>query len=328
MEVVTKGDFVDFFNKFIRKSVSQTLVKPSTEYETSTFRQPELYGLPVFAIGYGGRTVSYLGQYIAHKIIKAKLNGRIETRWKILTGFVRVVAKHVEEEHYIEVFANGVPSVGIIEYLNNRDQYILIEDRKELNEIECREEDIINLSGVMKYEDPVILIDVTGLLREMPSDILGRYTEILAVYKSLQNQIFEMEQIIDDLKVELETTKAENRILRSQIHRLSTRILSISGVLMHYKSELLKMKELMQFHIERLEAVKEGKERLQAVINDFYDILDTYASAIAEVFEKFSQLERMGEEIERTSAELKKAELKKGKKQEKQEKKEDEEGDG
>ena len=304
---VTKDDFTEIFNKFMRRTVAQSLTKPQTEYETSIFRQPELYGLPVFVIGYGGRPISYLGQYIAHKVIKAKLNGRIETRWRILTGFVRVIAKHREDDIYIEVFANGVPSAGVAEWLNNRDQYILIEDRKELNEIECREEDIINLSGVMKYEDPVILIDVTGLLKELPTDLFARYTELVTVYKSLQNQIYEMEQIIDDLKVELETTKAENRVLRTQVHRLNTRIMSVAGALMHYKSELLKMKELMQFHLERLEAVKEGKERLQAVINDFYDILDAYESTVAEVAEKFTQIEKIGEETERTVSELKKA---------------------
>lgn len=301
MDFVTKEDFTETFNRFIRKTVSQTLAKPQTEYETSAFRQPELYGLPVFVVGYGGRPISYLGQYIAHKVIKAKLNGRVETRWRILTGFVRVIAKHIEDDIYIEVFANGVPSAGVAEWLNNRDKYVLIEDRKELNEIECREEDIVNLSGVMKYEDPVILIDVTGLLKELPSDIFARYTELLTVYKSLQSQIYEMEQIVDDLKVELETTKAENRILRTQVYRLNTRIMSVAGALMHYKSELLKMKEQMQFHLERLEAVKEGKERIQAVINDFYDILDTYESTVAEVAEKFIQLERIGEETERTA---------------------------
>jgi len=137
---VTKDDFTEIFNKFMRRTVAQSLTKPQTEYETSIFRQPELYGLPVFVIGYGGRPISYLGQYIAHKVIKAKLNGRIETRWRILTGFVRVIAKHRDDDIYIEVFANGVPSAGVAEWLNNRDQYILIEDRKELNEIECREE--------------------------------------------------------------------------------------------------------------------------------------------------------------------------------------------
>jgi len=306
MDFVTKEDFTETFNRFVRRTVSQTLARPQTEYETSAFRQPELYGLPVFVVGYGGRPISYLGQYIAHKVIKAKLNGRVETRWRILTGFVRVIAKHIEDDIYIEVFANGVPSAGVAEWLNNRDKYVLIEDRKELNEIECREEDIVNLSGVMKYEDPVILVDVTGLLKELPSDIFARYTELVTVYKSLQSQIYEMEQIVDDLKVELETTKAENRILRTQVHRLNTRIMSVAGALMHYKSELLKMKEQMQFHLERLEAVKEGKERIQAVINDFYDILDTYESTVAEVADKFTQLERIGEETERTASEYRK----------------------
>jgi len=305
-KLVTKDDFTEIFNKFMRRTVAQSLTKPQTEYETSIFRQPELYGLPVFVIGYGGRPISYLGQYIAHKVIKAKLNGRIETRWKILTGFVRVIAKHREDDIYIEVFANGVPSAGVVEWLNNRDQYILIEDRKELNEIECREEDIVNLSGVMKYEDPVILIDVTGLLRELPSDIFARYTEIVTVYKSLQNHVFEMEQIIDDLKVELETTKAENRFLRSQVHRLSTRVMATAGVLMHYKSELLRIKELMQFYLERLEAVKSGKENIQGVLNDLYDLFDMYRSVVGEVVEKFTQLERLGEEAERTVTESKK----------------------
>ncbi|RLI82100.1 hypothetical protein DRP04_04680 [Archaeoglobales archaeon] len=315
MEFVRKEDFTEIFNKFIRKNLARSLSKP-TEYETSPFRQPELYGLPIFVIGYGGKPISYIGQYIAHKVIKARLNGRIETRWKILTGFVRVIAKHVEEDVYIEIFANGVPSAGVAEWLNNRDKYVLIEDRTELNEIECREEDIVNLSGVMKYEDPVILIDVTGLLRELPADILARYTELVAVYKSFQEQIYNMEQIIDDLKVELDTTKAENRILRTQVHRLNTRIMSVAGTLMHYKSELLKTKELLQFHLERLEAVKEGKERLQAVINDFYDILDAYESTVAEVAEKFAQLEKIGEETERTEKAV--SEVKKEKKKKKE----------
>jgi len=299
MNVVTKEDFAEIFNRFIRKTVAKSLVPSQKEYESSTFRQPELYGLPVFVIGYGGRTIAYLGQYIAHKIIKVKQNGKIRTRWRILTGFVRILAKHVEEDVYIELFANGVPSAGVAEWLNNRDQYILIEDREEINEIECDESDIINLSGVMNYEDPVILIDVSGLLKEMPADVLARYTEIASINKSMQNLIFEMEQIIEDLKTEVETTKAENRILRTHVHGLSKRLLSTAGTLMHYKSELLKQKELLQFYIERLEAVQEGKEKLQAVIGDFHDFMETISPIITEITEKISELEKLKDEAER-----------------------------
>lgn len=310
MEVVTKDDLAEVFNKFVRKSVAEHLQPLQKEYESSMFRQPELYGLPVFVIGYGGRTIAYLGQYIAHKIVKARLDGKVETRWRILTGFVRVVAKHVEDDVYIEVFANGVPSVGAVEWLNNRDQFVLIEDRKELHEIECKEESIVNLSGVMRYEDPVILIDLTGLLKELPSDVLGRYNELIAVYTALQKQVYDMEQIIDDLKVELETTKAENRVLRTQVYRLNTRIMAVSGALMHYKSELLKMKELMQFHLERLEAVRDGKERLESVINDYRDFLDFYAETASQIVERIAQLEGIGRETERALEDVRKVKSK------------------
>ena len=64
-KLVTKDDFTEIFNKFMRRTVAQSLTKPQTEYETSIFRQPELYGLPVFVIGYGGRPISYLGQYLS-----------------------------------------------------------------------------------------------------------------------------------------------------------------------------------------------------------------------------------------------------------------------
>ena len=322
MPFVTKDDFTTVFNKFVRKS----LTAPSQEYESSAFRQPELYGLPVFVIGYGGRPVTYLGQYIAHKVIKKRENGKTKTRWRILTGFVRILARHVEDETYIELFANGVPSVGIAEWLNNRDKYFLVEDRKELHEIECDESDIINLSGVMNHEDPILLIDITGLLRELPSDIFARYTEMLAIYRSLQSQIFDMEQIIDDLRVELESTKAENRILRSQVHRLNTRIVAVSGALLHYKSELLKTKELMQFYIERLEAVKEGKEKIQAVINDFYDFMNWVSPIIDTVSEKVSQLEKLAEDTERAVDEVKKVYQRVGKNKEVEEEEEEEEG--
>jgi len=307
MSLVSKDDFTEVLNKFMHRTVREALVHPQKEYESSVFRQPELYGLPIFVIGYGGRTISYVGQYIAHKIVKVRVNGRTETRWRILTGFVRIIAQHVEDSNIaVEVFSNGVPAVGVAEWMNNRDKFVLIEDRKEVSEIECREEDIVNLSGVMNYEDPVILIDLTGLLRELPSDVLGRYTELVAVYKSLQNQIFEMEQIVDDLKVELEVTKAENRVLRSHVHRLNTRIMAIAGALMHYKSELLRQKELLQFYIERLEAVKEGKEKLQAVIGDFYEFMDTISPIITEITEKIEQLEKIGEEAERAVSQVQK----------------------
>jgi len=310
MEVVTKDDFTEVINRFIRKTIAESFTPPQKEYESSTFRQPELYGLPVFVIGYGGRPISYLGQYIAHKVIKVKQNGRVRTRWRILTGFVRILAKHIVEDVYIELFANGVPSAGIAEWLNNRDQYILVEDRKDMNEIECDESDIINLSGVMNYEDPVILIDVTGLLREMPADIFTRYSEIVTVYRSLQSQLFEMDQIVDDLKVEVESLRAENGILRTHVHKLSSRIIATAGALMHYKSELLRQKELLEFHIERLEAVSEGKEKLRAVINDFYDVLETFEGLMADISDKISQLEKLGEEVERIEKATKKVEAK------------------
>lgn len=307
VDIVTKDDLANIFNTFIRKSVTTGLQRPTTEYESSAFRQPELYGIPIFVIGYGGKTATYVGQYIAHKIIKIRQDGKLKTRWRILTGFVRILAKHVDEDIFLEIITNGVPAIGAMEYINNRDQYILIEDRKDISEIECAEEDIINLSGVMNYEDPVLLIDVTGLLREQPADILGRYNELIAVYKALQNRVYEDEQIIDDLRVELETTKAENRFLRNQVYRLNTRILAVSGALSHYKSELLKMKELMHFYLERLEAVKEGKERLSAVLHDYKEFIDYYAETASEIVEKFSRLEEIGKETEETIAKVKSA---------------------
>ena len=304
--MLSKDDLADVFNNFIRKNLSDAFTPKSVEFESATFRQPELYGLPIFVIGYGGRTISYVGQYIAHKLIRVREGNKVRTRWRILTGFVRILAKHREEDVYIELLANGAPAVGVLEWMSNRDQYIILEDRKELNEIECYEEDIVNLANVMNYEDPVILIDVTGMLKDLPADVFGRYTELVSVYKALQNHVYEMESTLEDLKIELEHTKAENRVLRSMVHRLGMRIVAVSGALMHYKSELLKQKELLQFYLERLEAVQEGKENLRKVINDFYDFMESVSPLIEELSGKIEQIESLAEEIESLENKVKK----------------------
>jgi len=301
MEIVTKDDLLNLAASFSRKAIKQAMVGQAVEFESSTFRQPELYGLPVFVIGYGGRPIAYAGQYIAHKTLKVRVNNRIETRWKILTGFVRILAQHRENKNVvIEVFANGVPSVGAAEYFANRDQYILIEDRKEEQEIECREDDIVNLTGVMRNEDPVILIDRTGTFRNMPTDIFAKYSELVTLYESLQRQLFEQEQIMSEMRTEIETTKAENRKLINLYNNAILRIQATAGSLQHWKYEMLKMKELMNFLERRLEAVKEGKERIQSVMSDYYELTETFTQMVNELSEKFEQLERLREQFENT----------------------------
>ena len=297
--IISKDDLMNIATSFSKKALKNNIVGQITEYESSTFRQPELYGLPVFVIGYGGRTISYVGQYIAHKIVRVWVGGRIETRWKILTGFVRVLAQHKENKNVIiEVFANGIPSIGTAEYLRNRDQYILIEDRKEEQEIECREDDIINLTGVMKYEDPVILIDRTGTLRELPPDIFAKYSELLMLYEALQRQIFEQEQIMTEMRTEIEVTKAENRKLVNLYNNLLLRLQATAGTLEHYKYEMLKAKEIMNFLEKRLEAVKEGKAKIQAVMSDFYEVNEILSRMVNELGEKIEQVERVKELVE------------------------------
>jgi len=301
MEIVTKDDLLNLAASFSRKAIKQAMVGQAVEFESSTFRQPELYGLPVFVIGYGGRPIAYAGQYTAHKTLKVRVNNRIETRWKILTGFVRILAQHRENKNVvIEVFANGVPSVGAAEYFANRDQYILIEDRKEEQEIECREDDIVNLTGVMRNEDPVILIDRTGTFRNMPTDIFAKYSELVTLYESLQRQLFEQEQIMSEMRTEIETTKAENRKLINLYNNAILRIQATAGSLQHWKYEMLKMKELMNFLERRLEAVKEGKERIQSVMSDYYELTETFTQMVNELSEKFEQLERLREQFENT----------------------------
>jgi len=301
MEIVTKDDLLNLAASFSRKAIKQAMVGQAVEFESSTFRQPELYGLPVFVIGYGGRPIAYAGQYIAHKTLKVRVNNRIETRWKILTGFVRILAQHRENKNVvIEVFANGVPSVGAAEYFANRDQYILIEDRKEEQEIECREDDIVNLTGVMRNEDPVILIDRTGTFRNMQTDIFAKYSELVTLYESLQRQLFEQEQIMSEMRTEIETTKAENRKLINLYNNAILRIQATAGSLQHWKYEMLKMKELMNFLERRLEAVKEGKERIQSVMSDYYELTETFTQMVNELSEKFEQLERLREQFENT----------------------------
>lgn len=300
--IVTKEDLVKVATSFSKKAIKQAIAGKSVEFESSTFRQPELYGLPIFVIGgYGGRPIAYIGQYIAHKVLRVRVGSRIETRWKILTGFVRILAQHRENKNVvIEVFANGVPSVGAAEYFANRDQYILIEDRKEEQEIECREDDIVNLTGVMRNEDPVILIDRTGTFRNMPTDIFAKYSELVTLYESLQRQLFEQEQIMSEMRTEIETTKAENRKLINLYNNAILRIQATAGSLQHWKYEMLKMKELMNFLERRLEAVKEGKERIQAVMSDYYELTETFTQMVNELSEKFEQLERLREQFENT----------------------------
>ncbi len=299
-EVITRDDILNLATTFSRRALKQSLVTPQTEFETATFRQPELYGLPIFVIGYGGRAIAYVGQYIAHKVLRVRIGNRVETRWKILTGFVRIFAQHKEDRNVIiEVFANGVPSVGAAEYFANRDKYVLIEDRKEEMEIECREEDIINLTGVMKNEDPVILIDRTGAFRSVPSDIFAKYSELLTLYESLQKQLFEQEQIMSEMRMEIEVTKAENRKLVNLYNNAILRIQATAGTLQHWKYEMLKMKELMEFLERRLEAVKEGKERIQAVMSEYYELTERFTEMVNELSEKFEQFEKLREQFEK-----------------------------
>lgn len=285
------------------RNVFLKAVHPTTErFESSYFRQPELYGIPIFVVGYKGKTMAYVGDYISHKIEKIREGTKTITKWRILVGKLRVFAVH-KNKSIIDVFVNGVVATGAFDVFSVKgEDFRIYEDKIVFTEIECSEDDIINLSNVMRLEDPVMLIDMTGLLKGESVDIVGRYTELLYVYRVLQNQLLKMQESLDSLNIEYEIVSGENRILRTQISTLLTKLNVAVTALQQYKLELLRQKELMSFYINRLEAVKDGKERIESVLADYRDFADVTGRLISEMSERISQLEKLkekGEELEK-----------------------------
>ena len=303
MELINKEDLLPLLKQ---RAVARTTEK----VETSTFRQPELYGVPIFVIGYAGRVAYYAGQYIAHKVIRKYYNGRSETYWRIITGFIRVFAEH-KSGSVMDIFSNGLPGTGYFEFANSPKDFKIYEDRKELDEIEVPEEALVNIEGVLNGEDAFLLIDASGLLRELPHDIFARYSELRHAFLTLQRQLYESSETIKDLRFELDFVHTENRVLRQQLDRLKLRIASVAGLLEHYKSEILRQKELMSFYVSRLEAVKEGKDRIEAVLSEFRNLNETFASLAIEMSEKLSTLEKLKSEVEVLEAEAERLRQKK-----------------
>lgn len=294
------------------RNVFLKAVHPTAEqFESSYFRQPELFGVPVFVVGYKGRTIAYVGEYISHKIEKKREGTKTVTKWRILVGKTRIFAVH-KNRSIIDIFVNGVIATGALDVISVKgEDFRIYEDRAIFTEIECNEEDIINLGNVMRLEDPVLVIDMTGLLKGEAVDIVGRYTELLYVYRMLQTQLIKMQETLEAQSIEYEIIAGENMALRSQISSLISRLNVVASALAQYKSELLRQKELMAFYINRLEAVKEGKEKIESVLMDYRDFADTTSRIIAEMSERIEQLERLREKGEEIKKEIKKQEERK-----------------
>jgi regulator of replication initiation timing len=303
MDLLTKDDLLPILRRKAGATTAETV-------QSSTFRQPELYGIPIFVIGYGGRVAHYAGQYIAHREIRKYLNGKTEVYWRIITGFVRVFAEH-KSGAIVEIFSNGLPSVGFYEFINSPKDFRLFEDVKENEEIEVPEQSLINIEGVLNGEDAFLLIDATGVFRELPHDLFARYSELRHAYSTLQRQLYDASETIKDLRFELDFVQTENRVLRQQTDRLKLRIASVAGALIHYKDELLRQKELMSFYISRLEAVKDGRDRLEGVLSDLRKFSDTFADLAVKMAEEISKVEKLKAEVEALEAEAEKLKQKK-----------------
>jgi len=325
-ELITKEDLIQIVKRKATGATAETV-------QSSTFRRSELYGIPVFIIGYGGRIAHYAGQYIAHREIRKYYNGKVETYWRIVTGFVRVFAEH-KEGTILDLFSNGLPSIGFYEFADHPRDFKVYEDIKEFDEIEVPESSIINIEGALAGEDAFLLIDATGAFRELPHDLFAKYSELKYAYSTLQRQLYDASEMIKDLRFELDFVQTENRVLKLQLDRLRLRLSSVAGVLTQYKDELLRQKELMAFYISRLEAVKEGKDKLEGVLSDFRKLSDTFADLAVKIAEQLSTLEKLRTEVEAMEAEAEKLKEKKEalkpeekkKEEKKEEKKEKEEG--
>lgn len=303
MDLLTKDDLLPILRKKAGATTAETV-------QSSTFRHPELYGIPIFIIGYGGRVAHYAGQYIAHREIRKYLNGKTEVYWRIVVGFVRVFAEH-KNGAIVEIFSNGLPSVGFYEFMNSPRDFRLFEDIKENEEIEVPEQSLINIEGVLSGEDAFLLIDATGAFRELPHDLFAKYSELRHAYSTLQRQIYDASETIKDLRFELDFVQTENRVLRQQTDRLKLRISSVAGALIHYKDELLRQKELMAFYVSRLEAVKDGKDKLEGVLGDLRKFSDTFADLAVRMAEQISKVEGLKAEVEALEAEAEKLKRKK-----------------
>lgn len=321
-ELITKEDLLPILRKKATVATAETV-------HSSTFRRHELYGIPIFIIGYGGRVAHYAGQYIAHREIRKYYNGKVETYWRIITGFVRVFAEH-KEGSILDLFSNGLPGAGFYEFMNYPRDFRVYEDIKEFDEIEVPEGSIINIEGVLSGEDAFLLIDAIGAFKEFPHDIFAKYSELRGAYSTLQRQLYDASELIKDLRFELDFVQTENRVLRLHNDRLKLRLASVAGVLTQYKDELLRQKELMAFYISRLEAVKEGKDKLEGVLSDFRKLSDTFADLATKIVEQLSTLEKLKAEVEAMEAEVEKLKQKKEalKPEEKKEEKEKEEKEG
>ena len=273
------------------------------KYETPPFREPTLYGIPVFSVGVDEH-ITYEGQYLSHRVKTVTERGKNKSYWIITTGFVTIFARHRDYELLVPVVVNGLPCPTIAEVLTNRDEYDFIEDARPIKEVEVPYDFILNLDEVTHKKSPALVIDPHGLLSHIPRDVVRKYYELMRVNKTLQSTIYEMSGKIHELTHQLEMYRMEHSVLLGLLEDISTKFRMTIASMRELKLRLLESKERQHYLEKALKSTTSTKEKWELLASEMLQMTSKFSTAVDELDTHLKKLEGMLEKVEEQKVRL------------------------
>lgn len=272
-------------------------------YTTAPFRDPRLFGVPVFSVGVDDY-VTYEGQYIHHVVKTVSERGKNRTYWVITLGMVALHAKHAIHDFVLPVMVNGVACPTVAELLTNRNEFHFIEDVKPIKELEVPQSCILNLGEVQQSKSPALLIDPHNVLSKIPRDVFRKYNELKRANKQLQTTVYEMSSKISELIHQIEMYNTERLTLMSLLEELTTKYKLMSASLMQLRLNLLQSKDRQKYLEKALQNATSTKEKWELLSKELLSMTQKFGEAVKQVEENLNIVEKTLNRLEEEKVKL------------------------
>jgi len=267
------------------------------KYETPPFRDPALYGVPVFSIGIDEK-VSYEGQYIRHRVTNSVEKGKNRVYWILTVGFVSIYAKHRYYDYVLPVVVNGMPCPTIAEVISNKEDYVFLEDAKPIKELEVPYDSIVNLDEVTNHKSPALVIDPHRILSHIPRDIFKKYNDLLNTNKVLQETVYEMSVKLSELSHQVEIYHAEQTVLHSLLEEMMNKYRLMVASLKELKLRLLESKDRQHYLEKALKNATAGKEKWELLSAELMNMSSKFTEMVSSLDNTLRKLEDLMVKVE------------------------------
>jgi len=267
-------------------------------YLTPPFRDPSLYGVPVFSIGIDDR-ITYEGQYLYHRVRNVTEGGyKNRTYWVITTGFATIYARNRETELIIPVIVNGVVCPTVSEVIRDSEVYDFIEDVKPVREVEVPYSSLLNLDEVTSKKAPALIIDPHGLLSNIPRDVLKKYYDLMSVNKSLQSVVYELSGRVHELMHQIELYRSEHSVLIGLFEEISTKFTMTIAAMRELKVRLLEAKDRQHYLEKVLKTTTANKEKWEILSSELMEMGSKFSKIVSDLDEHLQKIESVLQKVE------------------------------